>query len=226
MKSFEPKIKTVAKAKPSVPEKAILWAVQNGYGNMPNGDRNCFPGMAAIVDRKSANRPPNPLATFGMAVSQAQDRVWVIDQYFLEPEKDKGSRQDRIDHILHWMPETMLANDIKFLTKSHNTSDNKEVDNDLAKQFQEHAEIINVCRSKGSARCVIEVRFSLMQSFDYVHDRFAIIDDELWHFGATVGGFHSLVSAATRGWRASEHGAEEFFVLAWDAPSQMGKRYK
>jgi phosphatidylserine/phosphatidylglycerophosphate/cardiolipin synthase-like enzyme len=216
MKSFAPEIKTVIKPKQPVPDKAILWAAQAG-------DRNSFPEMRAIVERHSADQP-NPLATFGEAVSQAQERVWVIDQYFLEP--DKGSRQNRIDHILRWMPETMLANDIRFLTKSHNTSDNKEVDNDLARQFQEHATIINLYRSKGASQCVIDVRFTLTQNFDYIHDRFAIIDDELWHFGATVGGFHSQVSAATRGWRASDHGAVDFFELAWDAKPQMGKIQK
>ncbi|MDI1278012.1 hypothetical protein [Methylobacter sp.] len=223
MKSFGPKIKTTTKPKRSVPERAILWAVQNGYGNMSNGDSSCFPNETAIYVRNSAGQP-NPLATFGEAVSQAQDRVWVIDKYFLDPEEDKGSRQNRIDHILRWMPETMLANDIKILTKSHNTGNNKDVDNDVAKQFQEHAEIINTYRLRGTAQCVIEARFNLVQHFDHVHNRFAIIDDELWHFGATVGGFHSQVSAATRGWRASDHGSEEFFELAWKAKPIMGKQ--
>lgn len=223
MKSLGHKIKSVAKPKRPVPDKAILWATQTGYGNLQNGDGNCFPGMSAIVERESADQP-NPLATFGEAVSQAQDRVWIIDPHFLDPDKDKGNRQNRIDHILCWMPETMPANDIRFLTKNHNTSDNKEVNNDLKKQFQEHAKIINAYRLTGAVQCVIDVRFTLKQNFDYVHDRFAIIDDELWHFGATVGGFHCQVSAATRGWRASDHGAEEFFELAWDAKPQMGKR--
>lgn len=215
MKSFGPQIDTVPKPKRPVPGKAILWAAQTGYGNMPNGDRDCFPEMRAIVARKYAIQP-NPLATFGEAVSQAQDRVWVIDPYFFDPD-NRGSRQDRIVHILRWMPETILANDIRFLTKSYNSNDNRAVDSDLAKQFQEHAEFINMYRSKGTGECIIQVRFTLTKNFDYIHDRFAIVDDELWHFGATVGGFHSLVSAATRGWRASDHGAEEFFKLAWDA---------
>ncbi len=214
MKSFGPQIRTVPKPERPVPEKAILWAVEFGYGNMPNGDRDRFPNMAAIVARKSAIQP-NPLATFGEAVSQAQGRIWVIDPYFLDA--GEGSRQDRISSILRWMPETMPANDIKFLTKSQNSNGNKEIDNDLAKEFREHAALINMFRPKGASKCVIEVRFTLKTNFDYMHDRFAIIDDELWHFGATVGGFHSLVSAATRGWRVSDHGAEEFFNLAWNA---------
>jgi phosphatidylserine/phosphatidylglycerophosphate/cardiolipin synthase-like enzyme len=223
MKSLGIEIKTAAKPKYEVPDKAIFWAAEKGYGNLNNGDSNRFPGMAAIVARKSADQP-NPLATFGAAVSQAQERVWVIDLYFLEPEKGEGSRQNRISQILNWMPDTMSANDIRILTKSHNIGTNKKVDSDLTLQFQEHANIINSCRSKGAGQCVIELRFTLKENFDYVHDRFAIIDDELWHFGATVGGFHSQVSAATRGWRASEHGAEEFFNLAWNTRSQTGKQ--
>jgi phosphatidylserine/phosphatidylglycerophosphate/cardiolipin synthase-like enzyme len=219
MKSFGPEIKAGGKTERPFPDKTILWATQDG-------DSNCFPKMTAIAARKFAVQP-SPLATFGEAVSQAQERVWVIDQYFLKPEKDKGCRQDRIKQILDWMPESnFAASDIKLLTKSHNTNGNKEADIDLAQQFREHGEKISKSRSKGAPQCVIEVRFTLTQNFDYVHDRFAIIDDELWHFGATVGGFYSLVSAATRGWRASDHGAEEFFKLAWEAKPQMGKRQK
>ena len=48
-----------------------------------------------------------------------------------------------------------------------------------------------------------------------VHDRFAIVDDELWHFGATVGGAHRSVNAFSRGWDASTTRAAEFFDEAW-----------
>lgn len=219
MKGIGFAIKTEAKPERPIPDKAILWATQNG-------DSSYFPEIADIELRNFIDQP-KPLIAFGKAVSQAQERVWVIDPYFLKPtdnddeKKANHSRQKRINQILLWMPETMQANDIRFLTTSHNT-----VDNDLAKQFQEHAEIINAYRTKGTTLCVIELRCTLTQNFDYVHDRFAIIDDELWHFGATVGGFHSKVSAATRGWRASDHGAEEFFELAWtrSAKSIKGKQ--
>ncbi|MBS1972641.1 MAG: hypothetical protein JSU04_20200 [Bdellovibrionales bacterium] len=33
-----------------------------------------------------------------------------------------------------------------------------------------------------------------------IHDRFALLDNELWHFGSTVGGGYPGVGAATRGW--------------------------
>ena len=44
----------------------------------------------------------------------------------------------------------------------------------------------------------IELDAAPYGGFPYVHDRFAIIDSELLHFGSTVGGLHPDVSAATR----------------------------
>lgn len=61
----------------------------------------------------------------------------------------------------------------------------------------------------------IEIRFTLNTEFPYIHDRFAIIDNELWHFGATVGGLHNKVNAATRGWDADFHDAIRFFEIVW-----------
>jgi phosphatidylserine/phosphatidylglycerophosphate/cardiolipin synthase-like enzyme len=210
MKSFGPEIKGAEKPTRPIPKKAMLWAAQDGWGILPNGDRDRFPDKAAIAAR-NLSEWPKPLATFGEAVSQAQERVWIIDPHFLDP--DKGNRQTRVDQIVDWMLErSFAASDIRFLTASHHK---KEVDDDLAKQFAEYAEMISSNRPRGP-RCNIEVRFTLRKNFNYVHDRFAIIDDELWHFGATVGGFHSQVSAATRGWRAADHGAVEFFYLAWE----------
>lgn len=216
MKSLALDIKTAPKPERPIHDKAIFWSSQ--CGGMKH-----FPSMEAIVARKTACQL-TPLREFVDAVSEAQERVWVIDQYFLNPEDKNEGLQNRIRQILEWMPETMMANDIRILTKSHNTGANKNINNDLIRQFQKHGEWISSRRSKGAGQCEIKLRFTLVQNFDYVHDRFAIVDDELWHFGATVGGFHSQVSAATRGWRASEHGAEDFFNLAWNAEGKMRKR--
>lgn len=47
------------------------------------------------------------------------------------------------------------------------------------------------------------------------HDRFAIVDNELWHFGATVGGSHPSINAFSRGWNAAETGAIRYFTELW-----------
>ena len=34
-----------------------------------------------------------------------------------------------------------------------------------------------------------------------LHDRFVLIDDEIWHFGWTVGGIEPLLTAYSGGWK-------------------------
>lgn len=40
--------------------------------------------------------------------------------------------------------------------------------------------------------------------FPYLHDRFAVTDDELWHFGGTVGCLQAAMTAVSRGWDAKK----------------------
>lgn len=49
------------------------------------------------------------------------------------------------------------------------------------------------------AKCV-QIKYS---NLDF-HDRFAVIDFELWHFGSTVGGAYPKFGAVTRGWDGEE----------------------
>jgi hypothetical protein len=48
-----------------------------------------------------------------------------------------------------------------------------------------------------------------------LHDRFAIVDIELWHFGATVDNCHPSINAFSRGWSATETHAEAYFFHLW-----------
>lgn len=50
----------------------------------------------------------------------------------------------------------------------------------------------------------------------FVHDRFCIVDEELFHFGGTVGGSVPHLTAATFGWCASTHEADRFFSRLWE----------
>lgn len=145
-----------------------------------------------------------------MAVMNAMDRVWVVDEYFLMP--DRGANPDgRILTILDWLHLSLVASDIRILTKKHD-----DIDEDTLQLFQIREGEINASQTRRPKQCSIQVNTRLKQDFDYIHDRFAIVDDELWHFGATVGGFHASVNAASRGWSAVDSGAIEFFELAWN----------
>lgn len=45
-----------------------------------------------------------------------------------------------------------------------------------------------------------------------VHDRFAIMDGEIWHCGAAVGGMHGSLSAVSRGWADKDNLMRKFFM--------------
>ena len=203
MKGFVLGIAIAPKAERPFPAREILWGSQEG-------GQNRFPTSAAAWERKYSNDPV-PLQKFGKAVADAQERVWIVDEYLLMPNKGKGSPADRVDKILTWLPLSLAASDIRLLTKRH-----QEVSEDDLNKFQQRARAISNHVARREKECRIEIRMHLTRECDFIHDRFAIVDDELWHFGGTTGGFHAAVSAASWGWRAADHGAIEFFEEIWN----------
>lgn len=181
----------------------ILWGCEAG------GSHHFPRDMEAILARRRSP-DPKPLYAFGVAVMNAVDRVWVIDEYFLTTDRSASS-DGRILTILDWLHTGLVASDIRILTKKH-----EEITEDTLQLFQMREQEINASQTRRSKRCSIQINTRLKAGFDFVHDRFAIVDDELWHFGATVGGFHASVNAASRGWSAVDSGAIAFFELAWD----------
>lgn len=195
----------------------LLIACEAGFGSSHHhGDRQHLPDLTAIKARKASN-PATQLQTFAQAVHNALERVWIIDPYLLIP--DKGADRDRrIQQVQAWFEHGFAGKDVRILTDA--TSD---IEPHIIKEFRKTQDRINEPR-KLQAALEIQVRFTLSKQFPYVHDRFAVIDDELWHFGATVGGLHQDVSAASRGWHVEEHRAIEFFELAWKGDSDRTGR--
>ncbi|MBU9454720.1 hypothetical protein [Burkholderia multivorans] len=199
-----------------VPDPQILWPTFPGYGTNGGSDSGTFPSLVAIKARRAA-RPPGFLDAFVEAVWAAQDRILILDD-FLFKTLDGQSQQVRYDQILDWLPDGLVANDIRFLTNSH---EDKVEQQQIQAQFATRIAAINRSASHRAGMATIEIRFSLGSKFPYVHDRFAIVDNELWHFGATVGGLHHLVNAATRGWDAMAHQALRFFNDAWNGDDDI-----
>lgn len=53
-----------------------------------------------------------------------------------------------------------------------------------------------------------------------IHDRFAITDDELWHFGSTVGGVSGGLTALSRGWMDQVKAFKKVFHTAFHKARQ------
>lgn len=201
-----------------IPERAIFWPGHVDYSGDPSTpDLSAFPSLAAMKARASAS-PPSPLAAFAKAVSEAQDRVLIMDRFLFAPEHKVP--QVNIDAVLAWFGTGPAASDIRILStapiKDHA---------DVLEQFSELAKLINANQPHRASGMEIRINFNLKQALDDVHDRFAIVDDEFWHFGATVGGLYPGLSAASRGWPARKHGAIAFFDSAWKVASTLAQRH-
>lgn len=206
------------------PKPQILWPTALGYGDGggSESDSGAFPCLTAIKARRAACAP-KALTAFVDAVRTAQDRILVLDDYLFKAQEGQ-SLQSRYDQILSWLPDGLVANDIRFLTNAHGDRVEQAL---ILRLFSDRVKAINQRTPRRAGMAQIEIRFSLGKEFPYVHDRFAIIDNELWHFGATVGGLHNLVNAATRGWDAEAHEGVRFFDDAWkgDDDSRHGGRH-
>lgn len=135
------------------------------------------------------------LPAFARAVANAHRRLLIMDRHFDETGVKSLQRAF----------EGSQASDVRLLTG--------RVD-DLEKNRIDMENRINLHRS--DQRVNVRWRTALHRnSYPFLHDRFAVIDGALWHFGATVGGGHPGLNAASGPWRAEETRAADFFEECW-----------
>ncbi|CAM4116163.1 hypothetical protein CR156_08750 [Stenotrophomonas lactitubi] len=176
--------------------------------------RHHFPCINAIKARR-AIADVRLVEEFEKAISTAQN-VWIIDKHLFSADGPKPDHRRRIKKVVDWFYTDNIQN-VKILTGYHDSR--KEIEKD----FEDLRQLVTEDRAKLAPPITIALSFALRDA-DCIHDRFAIVDDELWHFGATVGGFHRDVNAVSRGWNAQTHGAVQFFDTAWKMASDNGKR--
>ncbi len=120
---------------------------------------------------------PKPLEIFLEEVAQATQQIYILDPHFDEPVGIRGVW----DYIVY------SNAGVKILVSK---TDSKK---DLQKWLKDHPDPKQEIRS-------VDIRKTDLE----FHDRFAVVDSELWHFGSTVGGAQPQFSAVTRGWSANE----------------------
>lgn len=176
--------------------------------------RNRFPSFDAIRARKDA---PNVrlVEEFEKAISTAQT-VLIIDKHLFSADGQEPDHSKRIKKVVDWFWTDHIET-VKILTGYH---DSKKK---IMEDFETLKQLVTENRAKLAPPITIEVSFNLSNA-NCIHDRFAIIDNELWHFGATVGGFHRDVNAVSRGWNADAHDALQFFDTVWMMANANGKK--
>lgn len=174
-------------------------------------DLDRFPAWDEEHRRYSAGEFGSWSHEFMEAVRGVRDRVWLIDGFLLKvDEYAKANFVEVFDRVLR----KTLAQDIRLII-APKAGHQEQIEQLHRLQDERRApprnqaftiEIQLVRGGRGSARLP--------------HDRFAIIDDELWHWGANVGGTHHEVNAYSRAWPVQDTLAAEYFQRLWKAAKE------
>ena len=179
----------------------LLWpSIAYTTAGALSSDTPHFPAKQDVHARRDAYRQDYAmrLVAFEIAVMDACQRLLVLDPHF--DEVGVRALRDALEYS--------QANEIRFLTghlaEDDRTTWRRQLEQQINRNRTDHREVeINWRRLKGRS------------SFPFLHDRFAVVDDALWHFGATVGGGHPGVNAASGPWSAVCTKAITFFDECW-----------
>ena len=131
------------------------------------------------------------LPAFAQAVAAAHRRLLIMDRHFDETGVKSLQRAF----------EGSQASDVRLLTGSVDDLERNRIDMEI--NLHRDGQRVNVRWHATLHR----------NSYPFLHDRFAVVDGALWHFGATVGGGHP--GAASGPWQAEETRAVDFFEECW-----------
>ncbi len=170
------------------------------YFGGSTGGSTRFPTIGELKLRCDAERTTaiEPMWQFIESVEAAQWMVWVLDLHF-----------DEIG--LHPLADALMlsrAQEVRLLTGKLNDRRSFTELLQLARQaagFDRGSEAVFWCDTLNK------------RGYPFPHDRFAIADDALWHFGHTVGGAGRRMVAASGAWDAPATDTPRFFRSAWDA---------
>ena len=182
---------------PSAPP-ALLWPSIDDDGKSSK-DATSFPIEWRIRKRQElCRKSAMTLSAFNLAVATACQRLLIMDMHF-----DKIG----VESLQHAF-ERSQASDVRLLTGDVKKDEWYKMCNDLKKRINSHR----------SDQKVVDVQWRITlqkDSYPFLHDRFAVVDNALWHFGATVGGGHPSLNAASGPWSAKDTRAVKFFDECW-----------
>ena len=184
-------------------EPQLLWpSIKYGQG-VESHDVPYFPSRENVRGRyTAADVNVLKLIAFETAVMEAELRILVLDPHFDET----GA------NVLGPALSLSQALDIRLLTGRGDVE--REERARLQRMLTQYRN-----SSRVDARQV-EVRWRATLDrhlFPFLHDRFAIVDGGLWHFGSTVGGGHRGLTAVSGPWPAAGTRAAEFFDECWSS---------
>ena len=170
-----------APAKAPVGIPRIRWVVLDD--TLQRADALVAPSIA-VLQRNRGNNERLWSPELLAALTAAVERVWILDRY--------ASGLDGVRFYRQAIPRANAAS-IRIVSKTVPEAS-------VVKELEPLAAGVD-----------LEWRAINKDGSPWVHDRFAIIDDELFHFGSTVGGGHPTLNAYSAGFDANVTGMARAF---------------
>jgi hypothetical protein len=207
---------------PQVEEPRLLWTYRGeSYGTT----RTEFPELQAVFDRRNSHDPSKHdpeayqkrclqfcLKEFLKSISYSTEHLLIVDPYFgRSVQNDRSTSLPVVREALSFSRVNMVR------IVSHACEKRIEVLQSLRK-----ARTPKELNRKEEA----DIRWRVMKSprsgsqKSPLHDRFAVVDEELWHFGGDVGVAHPALTITSRGWDAREKRAVSFFDELWNGAQE------
>lgn len=158
-----------------------------GYGNI----------QSELEDKSIGGIVPSPgVAQFWDAIRKAHYRIYLFDRHF-DP-----SDFCRVLQVLQCRSS---------ITDEEGTMEFLLIAN-LAEQSGDYKVKFQKLLSTAS-RAISRTTFFVLSTNgdDQIHDRFALIDNSMWHFGAKIGAMHKSVNAFSGPWHDEEDRMLKFF---------------
>jgi hypothetical protein len=172
----------------------------------PDGALSRFPDRDEL-QRLGSLAIPAHLSTFIDQAWQATTRIWVLDLHFVE-------------HGYQGLVRALtgaLVHDVRIVS---------ERVQEKGARLDELRKASDAAWNRGRPRGTPRIAPTRLQWFDrlvrrpaafpFAHDRFAIVDENLWHFGYASCGSGNCLSAASGPWPESNTNAIEFFERLWE----------
>lgn len=139
---------------------------------------------------------PSPgISQFWDSIRAAHTRIYFYDRHF------GPSDLCRVLQVLKHRQQFIDAGTIKFLIIAN-----------LAEQAGEFKrQFLRLLNSKEHLPARIDISILSTNGDDQVHDRFALVDNNIWHFGVKVGSMHKSISACSGPWKDENERMKLFF---------------
>lgn len=187
---------------PRLPPPGLYFPSIRGSGEASSFDRDHAPSLPLLHQRyRYIENEPTALGLECFATSVAQaNEIKILDQFF-----DGNAAKSLAQKV----SPPLAIREFKLLTKRRQ--------NAAAVQAIIRDSLNQAAHRPWACPSVLVKAYEGTKYEKRLHDRFAVLDDELWHFGATVGGSHPALSACSRGWSDEDVGFSVLFDQIWDS---------